>query len=419
MLRTVYNMAAWAAGLYFIPRAILRGIFKDSADFEQLGKYQGEKIDNSQKSIWMHCSSVGEVKIVREVIEEIREIDPEKRIVCTLKTRAGKREAHAILDDDIEIRYCPYELGIFIRKAIKHFNPEKLVLVEAELWPALLRVARQQKIKLYLINGRVSETSFQNYKKLGGFLAGLLGGFKYFLMQSQADMDRIVALGAVKNKCQVLDNVKYDIMRKKIALISSKEVRQDLGLKPEDKFIIAGSTRGGEEKTLAEIFLKLKKNHPDLRMIIAPRHIERLTEVEGYLKALNLTYIRRSRIEPEEEQPDYEIMLLDTMGELTSVYSICRAAFVGGSLVPKGGQNPLEPVALGVPTCFGPHTENFAEITATLLDRRLAYRIGNAKELENFFEDVLDGKITSPDPTALFQRFGHSAEISAKKILEG
>jgi 3-deoxy-D-manno-octulosonic-acid transferase len=106
------------------------------------------------------------------------------------------------------------------------------------------------------------------------------------------------------------------------------------------------------------------------------------------------------------------------MGELTSVYSICRAAFVGGSLVPKGGQNPLEPVALGVPTCFGPHTENFAQITATLLDLELAHRIGNAGELEHFFEDVLDGKINAPDPTSLFQRFGHSAEISARKILE-
>lgn len=419
MLRTVYNMAAWAAGVYFVPRAIVRGIFKDNADLEQLGSYPGEPVDNSQKSIWIHCSSVGEVKIAREVIEEIKEIDPEKRIVCTLKTRAGKREAHAILDDDVEIRYCPYELGMFIRKAIKHFNPEKLVLVEAELWPALLRVAKQQNIKLYLINGRVSESSFNNYKKLGQFLVGLLSGFETILMQSPADMARIISLGADKRKCQVLDNIKYDIMRKNIAHVSAKEVRQDLGLKPEDKFIIAGSTRGGEEKTVAEIFANLKKKHPDLRMIVAPRHLERLPEVESYLKNLNLTYIKRSRIDPESEQFEYDVMLLDTMGELTSVYSICRAAFVGGSLVQKGGQNSLEPVALGVPTCFGPHTENFAQITATLLELKLAYRIGNAGELEKFFDDVLEGKIPAPDPSSLFQRFGHSAELSAEKILGG
>lgn len=419
MLRTIYNMAAWAAGLYFIPRAVFRGIFKDNADFEQLGSYPEEAFDNSQKSIWLHCSSVGEVKIAREVIEEIKELDPEKRIVCTLKTRAGKREAHAILDDDVEVRYCPYELGIFIRKAIKHFNPEKLVLVEAELWPALLKMAKEQNIKLYLINGRVSETSFQNYKKLGRFLAVLLSGFECFLMQSQEDMERIFALGADKSKCQVLDNIKYDIMRKNIAHISSKEMRQELGLKLEDKFIIAGSTRGGEEKTVAEIFVKLRKKLPDLRLIIAPRHLERLPEVEGFLKNLNLTFIRRSQIEPENVESKYDVMLLDTMGELTSVYSICRAAFVGGSLAPKGGQNPLEPVALGVPTCFGPHTENFAQITDTLLGLKLAHRIGNIDELERFFNDVLNGKISAPDPTSLFQRFGHSAELSAKKILEG
>ncbi|MBD3216775.1 MAG: hypothetical protein GF310_00770 [candidate division Zixibacteria bacterium] len=418
MIRFVYNLTAWAAALYFMPRAILRGIFADKADFEQLGIYPRSKEKDHSKSIWIHCASVGEVKIAAELIDALGEIDDSVRIVLTVKTRAGKREAHRVLPQEIEIRYCPYDLRFFIARAIRHFNPERLVLIETEIWPNLIRVAAGSGIKLYLVNGRISGQSFEHYRKLGKFLTDLLQKFSRFMMQSEEDKERLITLGAERDKCEVVDNIKYDIMRRKIAEISAKEVRQELGIDQNAEILIAGSTRGGEEKFLLEQLAKLKRKNPDLKMIIAPRHLQRVPDVEGIIRENGLTYTRRSVIIENFSEIGKDVMILDTMGELASLYSVGQAAFVGGSLVPKGGQNPLEPVGLGVPTCFGPHMENFERIVDTLKELNLAHQVKDSDGVREFFDNVLAGEIERPDPTKLFQRFGRAAEFSANKVLK-
>jgi 3-deoxy-D-manno-octulosonic-acid transferase len=418
MIRFVYNLTAWAAALYFMPRAILRGIFADKADLEQLGIYPRSKETGNSKSIWIHCASVGEVKIASELIDAMCEIDESVRIVLTVKTRAGKREAHRLLPQEIEIRYCPYDLRFFIARAIRHFNPEKLVLIETEIWPNLIRVAASSGIRLYLVNGRISGQSFEHYRKLGKFLADLLGKFSRFMMQSDEDKERLITLGAERDRCEVVDNIKYDIMRRKIAEISAKEVRQELGIDQSEEILIAGSTRGGEEKFILEQFAKLKRKYLNLKMIIAPRHLQRVSDVESFVRESGLTYTRRSVIIENFSEIGKDVMILDAMGELASVYSVGEAAFVGGSLVPKGGQNPLEPVGLGVPTCFGPHMDNFERIVATLKELNLAHHVKDSEGVHEFFDKVLSGKIERPDPTKLFQRFGRAAEFSAKKVLK-
>ncbi|HEQ99415.1 MAG TPA: hypothetical protein ENO22_08775 [candidate division Zixibacteria bacterium] len=418
MIRFIYNLTAWAAALYFIPRAVLRGVLADKADFEQLGIYPRGKVDAESKSVWIHAASVGEVKIAAELIEAINKIDETRRVALTVKTRAGKREAHRILPLEVEIRYCPYDLAIFIARAIRHFSPDRLVLVETEIWPNLISVAAKSGVKLFLVNGRISGQSYASYKKLGGFLSGLLHKFTGFLMQSPEDEERLIALGAERNKCQVVDNIKYDIMRRRISEISAKEVRQELGVDQKEDIISAGSTRGGEEKFLLEQFVRLKRKYPELKMIIAPRHLERVPEVESFLRENKLTYTRRSLIVENFSEIGKDVLILDTIGELASVYSIAQAAFIGGSLVPKGGQNPLEPVGLGIPTCFGPHMENFERIVATLDELGLAHQVQDSQGVYEFFDKVLSNEIERPDPTELFQRFGRAAEFSAKQVLK-
>lgn len=412
--KILYNLVTRIASLKYVRRYKLLAK-NDRSYLEFLGHYPDRK--STQKSIWIHCASVGEVKISAALIRAIHSIDSERKIILTVKTVTGRETAQVLAGDLAEIRYCPYDLKKYVKRAFDYINPEMLILIETELWPNLLAVAVGRNIDLYLINGRISDSSIKNYHRLRKYLGKFLQHFKSFLMQSELDCQRIVKLGADQSKISLVHNLKYDVMRWELEQIDPARFRQSLELNSNDGFIIAGSTRADEEQYPLEAFIGMKDDFPNLRLIIAPRHTERIPEIETHVKSKGLTLCRRSDLTPEK-LPKAKVILLDTMGELTSFYSISKAAFVGGSLVPKGGQNPLEPVGLGIPTCYGPSMENFSQISESLQELKLAVQIKNTDELRDFFRAVLSNQINPPDPGKIFDKYAGGAEIAAKKIME-
>ncbi len=413
-----YSVITRLAAIILVPAVVFKGLFRDRAFLEHIGIYVNSATKSGKKSIWIHCSSVGEVKNAAAVIGELRKAAPSKRIVLTVVTATGRKIAHDFLADDVEIYFLPLDLGFCLKKAFQQINPERIVLTETELYPNFITYAIAMDIRLYIINGRISDRSYQKYLAIRDWLGPMLRKFRLIMMQSENDLQRIISLGADPNRCELVENIKYDLMRRQLDTIDPDQVRKNLGLSSEDKMIVAGSTRGGEERIIARVFSELKKRYPELLLIIAPRHLERMNEVQAYMREANLNYILKSAITESIQADKYNVILLDTMGELTSVYSIARAAFVGGSLVPKGGQNPLEPIGLGVPTCFGPYMENFATIAETVLDLNLAVVVKDRSELHEFFESVLTGGIKAFDPRILFDKVGGSAKYTAGRIME-
>lgn len=415
--RVTYSFITRLAATILVPAVVFKGLFRDRAFLEHLGVYDKNATKHRQKTIWIHCSSVGEVKIAAAVVEEIRKVDPSKRIALTVVTLTGKKIAHDLMNDKIEIYFFPLDLDSCLKRAFQRINPERIVLTETELYPNFITYAIAMQTRLYIINGRISDKSYQKYLAIKDWLGPMLRRFTRIMMQSENDLKRIISLGADVDRCESVENIKYDLMREQLNTIDPEQVRKKLGLSKQTEVIVAGSTRGGEERIIARIFPELKKRHPGLLLIIAPRHLDRLSEVQAYLREANLKYVVRSANMDSIRPDEYDVLVLDTMGELTSVYSIARAAFVGGSLVPKGGQNPLEPIGLGIPTCFGPHMENFAAITETVLDLNLATVVKDNLELSEFFESVLTGKIKAVDPGILFKRVGGSAKYTAARIM--
>jgi 3-deoxy-D-manno-octulosonic-acid transferase len=413
-----YNLVTRLAAIILVPAVVFKGLFRNRTFLEHIGIYGNSAIKSGKKSIWIHCSSVGEVKIAAAVIGELRKAAPSKRIVLTVVTVTGRKIAHDLLADDVEIYFLPLDLGFCLKKAFQHINPERIVLTETELYPNFITYAIAMDIRLYIINGRISDRSYQKYLAIKDWLGPMLRKFRLIMMQSENDLQRIISLGADPDRCELVENIKYDLMRRQLDAIDPDQVRKNLGLTGKSVIIVAGSTRGGEEKIIARVFCELKKRYPDLLLTIAPRHLDRMNEVRAYMREADLKYVLRSAITESIQVDNYDVILLDTMGELTLVYSIAQAAFVGGSLVTKGGQNPLEPIGLGIPTCFGPHMENFAEITGTVLALNLAAITKDQSELQEFFESVLAGKTKAFDPRILFDKVGGSAEFAAGKILE-
>lgn len=413
-----YGLITRLAAIILVPAVVFKGLFRNRAFLEHIGIYGRRKPESEGKSIWIHCSSVGEVKIAAAVIDELKQAAPSKRIVLTTITPTGRKVAHDLLDDNIEIYFFPLDLGFCLKKAFQQINPERIILTETELYPNFITSAIAMNIRLYIINGRISDKSYQKYLAIKDWLGPMLRRFAMIMMQSANDLKRIISLGADPGKCALVENIKYDLMRKQLDAVDPDQVRKNLGLSSECKIIVAGSTRGGEERIIARVFSELKKRYPKLLLIIAPRHLERINEVRAYMREADLKYVLRSALTESIQVDKYEVILLDTMGELTSVYSIARAAFVGGSLVPKGGQNPLEPIGLGVPTCFGPHMENFDAISETVLDLKLTTLVKDQSELHEFFESVLTGKIKAFDPLVLFEKVGGSAKYTAGRIME-
>jgi len=359
----VYNLFYTLIFIIIFPYLLLRGLFGRHGILERLGRISLQQ-KLSSPLIWFHAASVGEVKALATILPKLKRLKPDCSIAVSVVTKTGKKQARESLPQVDLIFYFPLDFPFILRKVLKKLNPSFLVLVETELWPNLIRESKKYGCKLSLINGRLSQKSFNRYHRIKSFSRLVLSYFDQFLVQSPEDAKRFWELGGAESKTEIVGNLKFDRVILGINGLDKGHLRKNLGLLTKDRLIIAGSTHPEEEKIILSVFMRLKEETKGLVLLLAPRHLSRLSEIEEILSGFNLSYIKKSLIRKDKVA---EIILLDTMGELEKLYSIAELAFVGGSLIPVGGHNILEPASYGIPVLFGPHIENFKSASDLLL----------------------------------------------------
>ncbi len=349
---------------------------------ERLGRVprrlrQGSDSDAERPLIWVHAVSVGEVLAVTRLIKDLDAALPGYEVVVSTTTRTGQALARERFGAN-RVFYCPLDLPWAVSNYMRALNPSLLVLAESEFWPNLLGGCFRRDIPVAVVNARISNRSFLRYEKLPILWRPLLGRLNCVLAQSQIDADRLVALGCRPERVSVAGNLKFDVRVREEAEATRFLKSLTAGL----RFVVAGSTLEGEEAVLIEDWPRMLVANPRLAMILAPRHPERFDAVATLLEKSGRLWCRRSEWKSRPARPlrPGEILLLDSIGELASVYSLASVAFVGGSLVPAGGHNPLEPAQFGVPIVMGPHYANFTAITDSLRKAN-ALRIAEVEDL--------------------------------------
>jgi 3-deoxy-D-manno-octulosonic-acid transferase len=340
--------------------------------------------------IWLHAVSVGEVLAVSRLIGELEQALPGHRILVSTTTRTGQALARERFGAE-RVFYCPLDLPWATRAYLDALKPDLLILAETEFWPNLLTGCFRRRIPVVVINARISDRSWPRYRALRRLWSPILAQLSRVLAQSELDGQRLRALGCLPDRVTVAGNLKFDVRAAQLADVT--RLLQPTRL----RLLVAGSTLEGEEAALLAAWRRLLEADPDLAMVLAPRHPERFATVASLLTGSGFAWIRRSdwKIQlPDPRQPlrPGQILLLDTIGELASVYSLATIAFVGGSLIPAGGHNPLEPAQFGVPIVVGPHYANFRAITEDLLSHQ-ALRVASRDQLA----DALIGLLGHPD----------------------
>jgi len=328
-------------------------------------------------SIWVHAVSVGEVLASRGLLAEIKRRFPNRRLVVSTTTVAGQELAQRGLPGVDAVFYAPVDSRGAVRRALDRVNPSLLVLMETELWPNLIHAARRRGTRIAVVNGRLSPRSFPRYRAIRPLLRPLLAEVDLYLMQAEPHAERARAIGAPAERVNVSGNLKYDVAEPAApdpALAGILEGRHPVW--------VAGSTVGGEEEIVLAAFRKLREQAPGARLVLAPRHPERFDVVAQLVEAGDLRSARRSLLNGETPAAEsIEVLVLDTIGELASVFGHARVAFIGGSLVPRGGHNVLEAAAAGCPVIVGPHMENFQEIASEFLGAGALVQVRDAEDL--------------------------------------
>jgi len=383
----VYNLLFTAALLLGTPYLLVRMAttrrFRAGLT-ERLGWYRSGRFPRGE-AIWIQAASVGEVKAAGPLVKLIREEFPQSPVVLTCQTAAGRKVAREQLSGESAAVLSPLDFAPAVGRLIRRISPRILILIETELWPGTILAARRKGIPVAVVNGRISPRSFPRYRKLRLLLKPLLRRMNRFGMRSEEDAERIRLLGAPPGLVRVTGNIKFDSID--LPGPSSSGGKAGWGWKPGDPVIVAGSTHEGEEALLIKAFCRLREQFPGLRLILAPRHLERVGAVEELLRSSGEKYRLFSRLSPADDETG--LVILDRMGVLSSLYREATVVFVGRSLRGTGGQNPIEPAAAGKPIVFGPHMENFAEIAAELADTGGAIRIEEENRLTARLREVI------------------------------
>jgi len=345
----------------------LSGRFKENLH-ERLGYPSPEILEplSGYPRIWMHAVSLGEVKVALSIIKALKKTLPGCAILLSTSTEHGRNLARESLDQDIPVFYAPIDFIGSVRKALSRVRPDIMVFLETEIWPAWLMEARRMGIKTALLNGRISKRSIGGYLRFRPFFREVLEKIDVFSMISEEDGARIRAMGADSRRIRINRNAKYDLLPDLVDPALEAEMRKALNLGAGSEVFIAGSTRSGEEPLVLEAYGRILKAFPETVLIIAPRHIDRSLEIKALVEGRGFRCQLRSELDGDRRTRRAPVLILNTFGELFRVYSVGTVVFCGGSLVPLGGQNPLEPAVWGKAVLYGPYMDNFMDAKGLL-----------------------------------------------------
>jgi len=345
----------------------------------------------NKNAIWLHAASVGEIVATSPMVKEIKKDMPDSVVVISVVTASGYDMAKRIIPEADGVIFFPLDLPWLSCHVVKKIAPQAFLLVETELWPNFLKASRKAGIPVMMVNGRIGDKSFGNYRYLGSVLQDMLQTVIKFCMQSSIDAQYIIKLGADPQRVMVTGNTKYDQTYTDVSDDERKLLISQYGFSAQGPIIIAGSTHKGEEESLFASFGKIRNHFPQACLVIAPRDIQRADELVSMAAASGHRAVKRSKLE-KETAGCHNTVILDTIGELGRVYSIADVVFVGGSLIPQGGHNILEPAAHGKPIVVGPHMFNFKDIYALLSDRKACITAKDPALLTDKLLAVLENK---------------------------
>jgi 3-deoxy-D-manno-octulosonic-acid transferase len=368
----LYNILLLLLALPVLAGHLLHGLLRGrrrQGVRERFGYFAQERLAplTGKKTVWVHAVSVGETQAAAPLVKALKSRYPDWAVVLTNVTETGHRVAKGIAGVDLCL-YFPYDFSWTVRRVFAQLKPALVVVVETEIWPNFMRVAHRSGVPSVLVNGRISDRSFPRYRRLRFFIKPVLRQFSRFCMQSAVDAQRIEAMGAPAERIEVTRNLKFDMQTGGLNEQDSTPIRRKYGIPAGSRVLVAGSTHVGEEEQVVDVYRRLLKSHPDLCLILVPRHPDRCRVVGELLSSHDLLYSLRSEIEgvPIPMAPG-TVLLVDTVGELLQFYAVADLIFVGGSLVPVGGHNILEAALLKKPVLFGPHMHNFKEISRLLV----------------------------------------------------
>lgn len=354
-----------------------------------------KKLPAGSQRIWIHALSVGEVLSAQPLVKELRLACPAATLIFSASTKTGEELAREIMAGEIDL-FVPFPLDVFsiVRKFINLIAADLFVLIETDFWPNFIHTLESKGTPAILVNGRISQSSFVRYQRFRFVFLPMFRTFQFISMQTVSDAQKMVELGVNADRVKALGNLKYDAVLPDMVGWEQEQrptsfYRQQFGIPAEKIVWIAGSTHAGEEVSILSAYKRLSLLFPDLFLVVAPRDIARGREIKEIADRLGLTVRRRTAPFQDEDVPGAPLLILDTMGELSRMYSFCNIAFIGGSLVPDGGHNPLEPAAFGKPILFGPYMDDFSEISYDLLEKDAAIVCHDEDEIFDVLKKLL------------------------------
>ncbi len=350
---------------------------------ERLGLIPSEALRrlNRRPTIWIHAVSLGEVRVAESIIGALRQIMPTCSVLVSTMTEHGRALAEERFGEDIPVVYAPVDFIACFRIALGRVRPNVMVFLETEIWPTWVLEARRLRIRTALINGRISVRSIDGYLRLRPFFKGVLKNVDAFGMISKEDAARIRSMGAPAHRIEVNGNAKYDILAQAPDPRLETEVRQALNLDASHRVILAGSTRQGEEEIILDMYLKALDAFPETILMIVPRHIDRTGDILKMVHRRGLSCQLRTEIGKGKAGRTEKVIIINTFGELFKIYSVATIVFCGASLVPLGGQNPLEPAVWGKAVLYGPSMEDFLDARDLLESAQASVPISSPEEL--------------------------------------
>ena len=375
ILDACYGLAALAVGPFFwLWRVFNAKPLAPLAD----RLYRFPSFSDERPLIWIHGVSVGEILAARSLVVALRSRYPDRRLVLSYTTPTARAVAHQHYPDLVSF-YCPLDFGFAVRRAVRALSPQILVLMELDLWPNLLRQLKREQIPVLVANGKISPKSQAGYGRLLKIMPGFLAGIRRFCVQNEEYARRFRALGVEEERIDVTGSLKVDNLPPALDSMASTTACKALGVDSKVRLFLAGSTHPGEDEAVFDAYLAVFKKFPNLRCVLAPRHLERLSAIEVLARSKGLRTRRLSLV--READDDNEVVLVDSMGDLPSFYAAADVVFLGGSLSRTGGHNVLEPAACGVPQILGPHTWTVSELSQALAQAGGAFVVEDAREL--------------------------------------
>ncbi|MDO5309488.1 MAG: 3-deoxy-D-manno-octulosonic acid transferase [Planctomycetia bacterium] len=400
LLNLVYSLALLTLWPYFLYHAVLHGKYREHWREKFLGAApQMPTSACGRPRVWFHAVSVGEVNLLKTLIARLNANELHWDFVVSTTSKTGYDLARRLFAHSCEVFYCPLDFTWAVKRALRRVKPDALVLIELELWPNLIKYAHKRNVPVVVVNGRISERSFRSYHRVRALLAPTFARLALVIAQDDLARDYFQKLSPRPERVLVSGSIKFDGASTDRNAEPTARLRELLRVLPEDVVYLCGSTQAPEEEGALEVYRRLYRDYPNLRLFIVPRHPERFEQVAQLLNASGLPWTRRSQLQaplsaqtPNVDRNDdpTRIVLVDVMGELSALWGVAQLAFVGGSWGSRGGQNMLEPAGYGVAVSFGENTRNFRTIVESLLRADAAVVVRDVEESFRFVKTCLD-----------------------------